>query len=134
MIDRPIRIKGITKLRSEWQEILDEHTDKTSSSRGCWLWKGRKNSQNYGEIKIRSNTKTIYIRAHRLALIVKFSGERKERLACHHCDNPECVKPLHLYWGTNQDNQNDAVISKRVNGSGSMADPLHRGSAIMQSL
>lgn len=27
----------------------------------------------------------------------------------HHCDNPACVRPDHLYLGTNQDNTNDMI-------------------------
>jgi hypothetical protein len=32
---------------------------------------------------------------------------------CHHCDNPPCVDPKHLFLGTNADNQDD----RRVKGS-----------------
>lgn len=27
--------------------------------------------------------------------------------ACHHCDNPPCINPDHLYWGDQSDNSRD---------------------------
>src|SRR5690606_13169392 len=36
--------------------------------------------------------------------------------ACHRCDNPPCVNPAHLYWGTRQDNIDDAYARGRRAG------------------
>ncbi|WP_157080773.1 HNH endonuclease [Methylobacterium variabile] len=30
-------------------------------------------------------------------------------LACHSCDNPTCVNPKHIWWGTNRENIRDAA-------------------------
>jgi hypothetical protein len=37
-------------------------------------------------------------------------------LACHYCDNPNCVNPLHIFIGTMSDNTLDAIKKGRHKG------------------
>ena len=37
----------------------------------------------------------------------------KSAHACHSCNNPQCVNPRHLRWGSSKDNVQDAVKSGR---------------------
>jgi hypothetical protein len=34
--------------------------------------------------------------------------------ACHHCDNPPCIRPIHLFAGTASDNVRDALHKGRL--------------------
>ncbi len=33
----------------------------------------------------------------------------------HHCDNRRCIRPAHLYLGTNADNMRDCAARGRLN-------------------
>ncbi len=69
----------------------------------CWPWTGYTNRQGYGQ----NNSE----RVHREVLIAVTGMEGPQ--ACHSCDNPPCCNPHHLRWGTNSDNQRDAVARGR---------------------
>ena len=78
---------------------------------GCWEWNGYKDKDGYG---LFSYAGTQY-RAAKLAL--QFDGRQVPdgMLACHHCDNPICVRPSHLYCGTPTQNAADAKRRGRLN-------------------
>lgn len=88
---------------------------------GCWLWDGPK-KEGYGVINI---GRTKKYPAHRLSLQLA-SGEMGDGLnACHHCDTPGCVRPSHLFWGTQADNVQDAVRKGRHAGGAFNAAKTH---------
>jgi hypothetical protein len=47
------------------------------------------------------------IRAHRLSWIIVNGAIPMGRFLCHRCDNPSCVRPDHMFVGTNHDNVKD---------------------------
>lgn len=90
---------------------------------GCWHWQGALNEHGYGVIG-RGARGTGLVKAHRLAFEIA-SGQhlRRDQLVCHHCDNPACVNPAHLFVGTHRDNTQDCWRK----GRGSQP-PVHLGS------
>jgi hypothetical protein len=83
---------------------------KVNKTDNCWLWTGAKHSyKGYGSF---SNGKKI-VKTHRFAY-EHFIGEIPEGLCVLHiCDTPSCVRPDHLFLGSNQDNVNDKLSKNR---------------------
>ena len=83
----------------------------------CWEWLAYKNKGGYGCFK---NNKKM-VRAHRYAYEhYKNNGQPipSNLCVCHHCDNPGCVNPNHLFLGTQKDNMLDRERKgRRVNSN-----------------
>jgi hypothetical protein len=81
----------------------------------CWVWK-RGLDHGYGSFRVNGRAE----RAHRMAWkLVK--GPIPERMhVLHHCDNPPCVNPAHLYLGTDKENARDRKERGRM-----VADTSH---------
>ena len=81
---------------------------------GCMNWPGT-HMNKYASVGVRGGR----YQAHRLALERKLGRPiKKNRMACHHCDNPRCVNPSHLYEGTIKSNWKDAIRRGRIPSKG----------------
>lgn len=79
--------------------------EKVIKTQACWIWSGAKNKRGYGIITIRRKA----INAHRFSYTIH-RGQIPDRMfVCHHCDNPSCVRPDHLFLGTSKDNTQDMM-------------------------
>ncbi len=81
------------------------------STRGCWEWQACLSATGYG----RFNFKGRNAIAHRVAWEMKFGPIPNNILVLHKCDNRKCVRPVHLFLGTQQENIRDMHFKRRIN-------------------
>jgi len=83
-----------------WKRVL--------KSDGCWTYTGarlrKKNGDyTYGSFGVRKRR----VLAHRFAYAITYGSPDPALKVCHQCDNPICVRPDHLFIGTQRDNLRD---------------------------
>ena len=80
----------------------------------CWEWLAGKTHNGYGMIG-KGGRHNGMLRAHRVSWELANGPIPDGLCVLHHCDNPGCVNPLHLWIGTNADNQQDMAQKGRAN-------------------
>lgn len=83
---------------------------KVNKTQGCWLWTAGRSRQGYGQFSV---TRTQPIPAHRYAWMLLYGPIQEGIFVCHHCDNPTCVRPSHLFLGSPLDNMRDKINKGR---------------------
>ena len=107
---RPCTVKYVgIKKRVPIEERFWKHVNKTE---GCWIWTGALNSYGYGTVSFKAEHTYRY--AHRVSWELAFGPIPEGLFICHHCDNPPCVRPDHLFLGTLADNNTDCLAKDRV--------------------
>ena len=87
----------------------------------CWNWTGGLGAGGRGSISRDGVTNYAY----RVAYELWVGPIPRGLFACHHCDNPRCVNPEHIFLGTAADNAHDAMNKGRFK-----LPPKRRGSDV----
>lgn len=74
----------------------------------CWIWTGQRNNYGYGVV---AKDRQSFL-AHRVSF-AQTATIPEGLYVLHHCDNPPCVRPDHLFTGTALTNTRDMVIKGR---------------------
>lgn len=84
--------------------------DRFKKSDGCWEWQGSADKKGRGRVYHNGKMKL-----HHRAVWNILKGEIPHgAFLCHHCDNPKCGNPDHLYVGDHASNTNDMLSRRRA--------------------
>lgn len=78
---------------------------------GCWLWTAA-TAKGYGRISL-GRKEQGDMAAHKVSWILHFGPVPDGLCVLHTCDVPLCIRPDHLWLGTNEDNSKDRVNKGR---------------------
>jgi hypothetical protein len=95
------------------ERLLARFWAKVGKSEACWLWLAALNDSGYGVLRVRVDGIARNERAHRLSWIIAHGPIPEGLNVLHHCDTPACVRPDHLFLGSQADNTADMLRKAR---------------------
>lgn len=79
-----------------------------TKTRKCWTYR-HTGKRGYGKLLVNGK----HLRANRFVWEITYGPIPAGMIICHHCDNPSCVRPSHLFVGTHADNMMDKIRKGR---------------------
>lgn len=114
-MNNPLRPLNEKEIERFWKYVS------VLSDNQCWEWQGTTDGE-YGKLHLKRDplvslyknpSNKMDVKAHRISYFLAFGVDAKEMDVCHHCDNPLCCNPKHLFIGTRQENLMDMVRKGR---------------------
>jgi hypothetical protein len=80
------------------------------SANGCLEWQMTRISSGYGQIWLRGKMVLV----HREIATLVYGLPSPKQMALHSCDNPPCINPAHLSWGSHSQNMKQMYARGRA--------------------
>ena len=80
---------------------------------GCWEFVGAHHQAGYGQLQRGARGEGLES-AHRAMWVLAFGPIPEGKQVCHHCDNPPCVRPDHLFLSDLAGNHADKIRKGRA--------------------
>lgn len=93
----------------------------TTMPSGCMEWSRARSKYGYGQLW--DGAKVVYV--HRVVAGLVYGAPTPGSEVLHSCDNPPCVNPQHLSWGTRAENMRDASQKGRLVGKRHLTGEAH---------
>ncbi len=94
-----------------WEKVDRNGPEARTGLGPCWLWRGVLKPNGYGNFG-RARSDTVY--AHRFSFELTRSRIPAGLCVLHRCDVRSCVRPDHLFLGTQRDNAEDRDAKGRL--------------------
>jgi hypothetical protein len=102
--------RGVKRLVKSSKPLAERFWPRVDKTDGCWLWTGRQLPRGYGHI-LGAQRKNVL--THRVSWELTYGPIPAGLDVLHRCDNPPCVRPDHLFLGTDADNIADRITKGR---------------------
>jgi hypothetical protein len=103
------------------KQVQERFWRKVNKTPDCWEWTSGKSKFGHGRFKL---NRSLYS-SHVLSIWSHTNEAPHGRFACHICDNPACVRPEHLWYGSASDNMKDAYKKGRLDATLAKANLNH---------
>lgn len=100
---------ALARMTADLGDIADLFWSKVQKTSSCWIWTGTKRKDGYGVQGFNRTT----LRAHRVSWMLTHGGIPEGMDVLHRCDVAFCVRPTHLFLGTQLDNMRDMITKGR---------------------
>lgn len=107
-----------SRLMSDEEWLNERFWPKVDRSGDCWIWLGCTDPKagralRYGRVIYKGKKQKPHRVIKAIADRIPIEAIPKQLQACHKCDNPLCVNPDHIFWGSSRDNHRDSIRKGR---------------------